>query len=283
MPGDPGPMVRRRQLSALLHQYRIRSGKSAKEVAEAMFEAPSKITRIEKGQRLASARDIVDLCRIYDLPDDVRDQLMELARGSRERQWWQRPGISPSAQVWIGMEGAAESISAYETIAVPGLLQTPEYTDAILRNGWVSDSGKRSEMVAVRMRRQQILQLEQPPRYRVVLDEAAVRRVVGSPEIMRRQREHLLQMTSSGRCELRIIPFGAGVHRGMENSFMVLEFGNLTALDEEAPIPGIVFLEMSGGDRYLEDGEDVAYHSALFNQLLTHALPTEESIDLIRS
>ncbi|MBO3738628.1 helix-turn-helix domain-containing protein [Actinoplanes flavus] len=282
MAGDPGPMVRRRQLSALLHHYRVKSGLSAKDVAEQMFEAPSKITRIEKGQRLASVRDIADLSRIYRLPDTVRDQLMDLARGSRERQWWQVTGLSPALQTLIGMEGSAQSISQYEGAGIPGLLQTPDYADGIMRL-WAPEPAKRAELVTIRMRRQEILRAHEPPDVRVVLDEAAVRRAVGGREVMREQLHHLSEVASGGKCDVRIIPFSAGAHSGLTNGFTILEFGNLTSLPDETPIPGIVFLELSDGDRYLDSADDVAYHLARFERVRRQALTTEESIELLRT
>jgi transcriptional regulator with XRE-family HTH domain len=281
MPGDPGPMVRRRQLSMLLHRYRLNSGKSVKEAAEQLFEAPSKITRIEKGQRLASVRDIVDLCRIYGLSDEIQEQLMELARGSRDRQWWQRTDLSPALQVLAGMEGSAQTIRQLEIALVPGLLQTPAYADAVLRT-WISDAGKRDGMVAIRMKRQEILQPDDRPLLRIVLDEAAVRRVVGGSVLMREQLEHLAEQATAGACDLRIIPFSAGAHPGSRNSFTVLEFGTLTALPDETTIPGVVFLESSDGEKYLDSSDVVDYHVSLFERLHSQALSSEESIALLR-
>lgn len=151
MPGDPGPMVRRRQLSMLLHRYRLAAGLSAKEVAERLYEAPSKVTRIEKGQRLATVRDIVDLCRIYGLTDETREHLTGLAKGSRQREWWHGLHLSPATQTLIGMEGSAESILEYELALFPGLLQTSNYADSVLRT-WYPDPDKRKEILAARMK-----------------------------------------------------------------------------------------------------------------------------------
>jgi transcriptional regulator with XRE-family HTH domain len=282
MPGDPGPMVRRRQLSALLRHYRLTAGKSVKEVAEQLFEAPSKITRIEKGQRLATVRDIVDLCRIYDLPDDVREQLTNLARGSRERQWWQRSDLTPALQILIGMEGSAKSISQYELAVFPGLLQTPDYADAIMRS-WIPDPGKRQALVTARMRRQTIFQSPEPPDIQVILDEAAIRRTVGGHRIMQAQLEDLIERVTRRTVDLRVVPFNAGSHQGLLNGFTVLEFEDLTPLPGEATIPGVVLLELSDGEKYLDTSDDVAYHFSSFENIRAHALTAEESIDLVRT
>lgn len=282
MPGDPGPMVRRRQLSALLRQYRLAAGMSVKEVAEKLYEAPSKVTRIEKGQRLATVRDIVDLCRIYDLPDETREQLTELAKGSREREWWQRLNLSPATQTLIGMEGSAKSIFEYELALLPGLLQTPDYADAVLRT-WYPAADKRKEILAARMKRQAILNSPGPPDFRVVLDEAVIRRMIGGRQVVREQLAQVIERASSGSCHMQIIPFEAGSHQGLQNGFTVLQFESLTSLADQATIPGVVFLEASDGEKYLDAVDDVAYHLSRFEHLRAQALSTEESINLLRS
>ncbi|MEV6350047.1 helix-turn-helix transcriptional regulator [Actinoplanes sp. NPDC051851] len=282
MSGDPGPMVRRRQLGALLQRYRSAAGLSVKEAAEQIFEPSSKITRIEKAQRPASVRDIVDLCRLYGLPDETKDQLIELARGTRERQWWQRSGISPALQSLIGMEGAATSISEFALAAVPGLLQTEAYADAMVQE-WLPDTQKRRDAVAVRLRRQTILGLPEPPAVHILLDEGVVRHVVGGPHVMREQLRHIEELASVGPIDLRVVPFSAGAHRGMNNSFTVLEFGGLTALADANPLPGVVFLESADSDRYLDTSDDAAFHLSCFQRLQAKALSTEESINLVRT
>ncbi|BEL05520.1 helix-turn-helix transcriptional regulator [Actinoplanes sichuanensis] len=282
MPGDPGPMVRRRQLSALLRQYRLAAGMSVKEVAEQMYEASSKITRIEKGQRLATVRDIVDLCRIYGLPAETRDHLTELAKGSRERQWWQRPDINLPTQTYIGMERAATSIFSYQLAVFPGLLQTPDYADAVLLT-WFPDPDKRRELVAARMRRQAILQRPDPPELQVVLDEAVIRRMVGGPQVFHDQLAHVIDQALTGGCDLRIVPFSAGSHQGIKNSFTVLQFGDITSPAGDALLSGIVWLELSDGEKALDEGDDVTFHMSQFAKIRAQALTSEESLTLLRT
>src|SRR5688572_28275952 len=90
MPTPASPTVRRRTLGSLLRQHRLDAGFKATEVAGRLLCHPSKITRIESGERAASARDVRDLCDIYGITDDAeRGRLMTLARESRQRGWWQ--------------------------------------------------------------------------------------------------------------------------------------------------------------------------------------------------
>jgi transcriptional regulator with XRE-family HTH domain len=276
-------MVRRRQLSAILRQYREESGLTAKEVADRILSNPSKITRLEKGQRAATLRDIRDLCQIYGVPDHACDELMELARGSRKRGWWQDAGLDPALQTLIGMEGAAKTISEFEVIAIPGLLQTQDYAEAIITRWIPDDTSRRKSAVDARMRRQQIFQGDSPPAMKVVLDEAAIRRVVGGRDVMRGQLNHLCDLITKSAVDLKVIPFSAGAHLGVSNGFTVLEFQKATSISAEPAIPGVVYLEQSNGNSYLDDPADVQQHLAAFGRLTTQALTVTKSLDLLRA
>nr|BFE76846.1 hypothetical protein GCM10020092_101470 [Actinoplanes digitatis] len=146
---------------------------------------------------------------MYGITDEVlQKELMGLARESRKRGWWQDANLDPSLVTLIGMEGAAKVISEYETLTIPGLLQTRDYAEAI-RNVFDLDgtAARHPAVVDVRMRRQQILATTPRPTYNVVLDEAALHRAVGGPGVMRMQIEHLVEMAGMSVVEIQVIPF----------------------------------------------------------------------------
>ena len=122
MPTTSSPIVRRRELGALLKALRTEKGWTAEQVAERLLVSPSKISRLENGHRGASARDIRDLCHLYGVDDDERQRLLELARQGKQRAWWQPLGLPYST--YVGLEEAATSISDYGLGILPGLLQT---------------------------------------------------------------------------------------------------------------------------------------------------------------
>ena len=100
------PIVRRRELGALLKALRTEKGWTAEQVAERLLVSPSKISRLENGHRGASARDIRDLCHLYGVDDDERQRLLELARQGKQRAWWQPLGLPYST--YVGLEEAAD-------------------------------------------------------------------------------------------------------------------------------------------------------------------------------
>jgi len=283
MAGDPGPLVRRRLISNCLRFYREQAGINARNAAERILSDPSKITRLEKGQRGISARDVRDLCEVYGVPENVRTELMSLVQGVRTREWWQSADLSTALQTLIAMEGSAEAISEFEVIGIPGFLQTREYAEAILDLWIPDDSTRRKSAIDARLRRREFFDSDSAPTIRVVLDEAAIHRVVGGPQVMRGQLERLASDVANNGVDLRVIPFTAGAHLGISNGFTVLEISNPPAFPEEIPNPGFVYLELSSGSSYLDDPEDVDQHLATFRYLRSVALSVDESIDMVHN
>jgi len=282
MPQDPGPMVRRRQLGAALRRYRTSRHLSIKQVAEQLLCSEAKISRIETAQRNATLRDVRDLSNMYDLPEAVKTVLMDLARGSRERGWWQDKNLDAAMETLIGMEGSADSISEFECLIIPGLLQTNEYANAILE---VWEPTQQQKSVDIRIRRQRIFYESSRPAFNIIMDEAAIRRSVGSTSIMRRQIERLIEAANTV-ARIQIIPFSAGAHLGMTNGFTILQFPQIPALAEgaeEQSIQAVVYAETLSGGTYYDDTPDVERHIAAFADLRTRALSPEQSINFLRN
>ena len=140
VPASGSPTVRRRELGALLRAHRTRKGWTAEQVAGRLEFSPSKVSRLETGQRGASARDIRDLCELYGVDGQERQHLMDLASEGKQRAWWQPLGLPYST--YVGLEAEAASISDYGLGIMPGLLQTPDYARSVVRAAvpkWVPD------------------------------------------------------------------------------------------------------------------------------------------------
>ncbi len=177
---------------------------------------------METAQRNATLRDVRDLCDIYEIHDEgIRRQLMDLARGSRGRGWWQGADLPPALESLIGMEGAAVTISELQVVTVPGLLQTRAYATAMFDVYLSDDIEGRAAAVDIRMRRQETLRVESPPKLQVVLDEAAFHRVVGGRAVMLEQLSYLIDLVAADLVDLRVVPFAAGAHMAMIGGFTI--------------------------------------------------------------
>jgi Domain of unknown function (DUF5753) len=178
-------------------------------------------------------------------------------------------------RTFIDLETAAESIRMYEALLIPGLLQTEDYARSIISilQHDLSPEGL-NRQVELRMARQVVLTRASPLSLYVVLDEAAVHRVVGDSEVMGKQLKWLIDATEMPNVRLQIIPFKAGEHAGMVSPFQLLRFSDLS-------YPEVVFIENPIGDLYLDSSEQTRRYTALFSELETFASTAEETTDIL--
>jgi transcriptional regulator with XRE-family HTH domain len=283
VPGDPGPLVRRRQLASTLRQYRLDAGMSIRDVAEHLLCSVAKISRLETAQRGASLRDVRDLCDLYGVEDETsRERLMTLARESRETAWWQALDIDAAQKKVVGLEAAASKISDYQLGAVTGLLQTRNYARAVL-SAFAQDPATLDQAVDVRMRRQEAV--GRHVLLHVLLDEAAVRRPVGGSVVLNEQLEYLIQLSRDKEAwvKVQVIPFTAGVHQGLISGFTVMQFPESTRDDIEQPMPDVVYLEGLTDGIYLEQPDEVKRYLEAFGQLQSRALSITQTARFLES
>ncbi|MEU9288467.1 helix-turn-helix transcriptional regulator [Streptomyces sp. NPDC048275] len=276
MASNVNPTVRRRRLGQELRRLRELKGMTAEEVAERLLVSQSKISRLENGRRSISQRDVRDLCGVYEV-EDVRivDSLMQMAKDSRQQGWWHSFGDIPYS-VYIGLETDAASLRVYDPQVVPGLLQTRPYAEALIAGALPETaSGEIDKRVQVRLRRQERISApEIPLRLWTVLDEAALRRVVGNRSLMRDQLEHLVEQSQLPHVTVQVIPFEMGAHPGLNGQYAILEF-------PDAADSSVVYIEGVTSDLYLEKANDVQKYSVMYEHLRAQALNVEQSRQFI--
>ncbi|MEU9383372.1 helix-turn-helix transcriptional regulator [Streptomyces sp. NPDC048279] len=276
MASNVNPTVRRRRLGQELRRLRELKGMTAEEVAERLLVSQSKISRLENGRRSISQRDVRDLCGVYEVEDQrVVESLMEMARDSRQQGWWHAFGDIPYS-VYIGLETDAESLRVYEPQLVTGLLQTRAYAEALVQGALPETSAADIEKrVQVRMRRQERITAElNPLRLWVVLDEAALRRLVGNRLVMREQLEYLIEMSQQPHITVQVLPFEVGAHPGLNGQYAILEFA-------DAADSSVVYLEGVTSDLYLEKAHDVQKYAVMYEHLRAQSLNVEQSRQFI--
>jgi transcriptional regulator with XRE-family HTH domain len=245
----------------MLRSLRTRTGLTTEEVAERLGVSRSKISRLENGRRGASSADIARLCELYQVDDEYRPRLAELAAEGKQRAWWHRLDLTYGD--YVGLEAEAKSISDYALALVPGLLQTPDYARAIVRAGGPAlPASIVEERVQARVIRQRLLAAAAGPRFVAVLDESVLHRVVGSPSVMVAQLRQILEMSRLPNVTVRIVPYDAGTVVSGVNKFIILRF----AL---ADIPDIVLIEDLTDHQYVDGADDVAVYNATFQRLLS--------------
>lgn len=276
MASNVNPTVRRRRLGQELRRLRELKGMTAEEVAERLLVSQSKISRLENGRRSISQRDVRDLCGVYEVEDRrIVDSLMQMAKDSRQQGWWHAFGDIPYS-VYIGLETDAASLRVYEPQMVPGLLQTRSYAEALITGALPEAAPSEIEKrVQVRLRRQErIHSKESPLRLWAVLDESALRRVVGDREIMREQLERLAELSSLPHVTVQVMPFTMGAHPGVNGQYAILEF-------PDTADSSVVYLEGVTSDLYLEKANDVQKYSVMYEHLRAQALNVSQSREFI--
>lgn len=276
MASSVNPTVRRRRLGQELRRLRELKGMTAEEVAERLLVSQSKISRLENGRRSISQRDVRDLCGVYEV-EDVRivDSLMQMAKDSRQQGWWHSFGDIPYS-VYIGLETDAASLRVYDPQVVPGLLQTRQYAEALITGALPETaSADVDKRVQVRLRRQERISApENPLRLWTVMDESAVRRVVGNRSLMRDQLEHLVEQSQLPHVTVQVIPFDMGAHPGLNGQYAILEF-------PDAADSSVVYIEGVTSDLYLEKANDVQKYSVMYEHLRAQALNVDQSRQFI--
>ncbi|MFF3653961.1 helix-turn-helix domain-containing protein [Streptomyces olivochromogenes] len=276
MASSVNPTVRRRRLGQELRRLRELKGMTAEEVAERLLVSQSKISRLENGRRSISQRDVRDLCGVYEVEDHrIVDSLMQMAKDSRQQGWWHSFGDIPYS-VYIGLETDAASLRVYDPQVVPGLLQTRPYAEALIAGALPETaSGDIDKRVQVRLRRQERISApENPLRLWTVLDESALRRVVGNRSLMREQLEHLVEQSQLPHVTVQVIPFDMGAHPGLNGQYAILEF-------PDAADSSVVYIEGVTSDLYLEKANDVQKYSVMYEHLRAQALNVEQSRQFI--
>jgi transcriptional regulator with XRE-family HTH domain len=270
------PIARQHELGTRLRALRTERGMTVEEVAAELLCSTTKISRLETAARRPSLRDVRDLCVLYDLDQQMSRELMSLAREAREAGWWTEYadlGLDPL----IGLEQEATSITCYSMYYMPGLLQTEEYAELIIKTvAPKMDLHIVQQRTAARMRRQEVLG-ENGPFYNVLLDEMVFRRGVGNLSLMAAQVSKVLQLVHGNRITVQVIPFKAGAYAAADSYFVLLEF------DDESNLWPVVYIEGLTDNQYLQRGPDIARYRETVEYLRDRALDPDGSIEFMEN
>ncbi|KMS68501.1 XRE family transcriptional regulator [Streptomyces viridochromogenes] len=266
-------------LGSQLRRLREARGITREAAGYSIRASESKISRMELGRVSFKTRDVEDLLTLYGITDEQeRASLLSLAREANVAGWWHSySDVLPSwFPTYVGLEGAASLIRAYEVQFVHGLLQTEAYARAVVKRGMKGASAADVEKrVALRLERQKYLLDDGAPEFHIVLDEAALRRPYGDREVMRGQLQHLIEISQRPNVRLQVMPFSFGGHSGESGAFTILSF-------PESDLSDVVYLEQLTSALYLDKHEDVTQYEKALKELQQDSPGPDESRDLLR-
>jgi transcriptional regulator with XRE-family HTH domain len=270
---EGGSIVVRRQLGRELRAWRERARRTLDDVATAQIASVSKVHRIEHGRTSVRPGDVRELCRLYGVAEDAVESLVDLARGTRDPDWWER--LDGAAPVWfelyLRLELVASAVCIFQPMLIHGLLQTEAYAREVQRAGEpIPDVEQVERYVATRLARQRrVFERDRPLRLRVALGETALLTRVGPEQVMAAQREHLRWCAEQPHVDLRVLPFTAGAHPGHLGAFSVLEF-------PDPDDPPVAYVEMYDAARYPEAPTQVKRYRQRFERIWALGVPMEE-------
>ena len=232
---------------------------------------------METGRISVRPGDVRELLEVYGVSGAEADSLVQLAREARRKGWWHTYGrVLPTwFEAYIGLESEAVRLRDFQSLVMPGLLQTEDYARAVLRAA--PHAGSKAEIdrqVALRMERQKILSQAAPPDVWVVLSESVLRVHVGGPVIMLAQLRRLADVAERPNITLQVLPFTTVAHVHPVSPFTMLEF-------PDAADPAVVYLEHLTGSLFLENEDEVRRYRVIFDHLRAESLGTGQSADLI--
>lgn len=274
--GAGGPTVLRILLGTQMRRLREARGVTARDAARAIRGSESKISRIELGRTSVREVDIGDLLTLYDITDTAeREELLTLACQANQPGWWhQFQDVLPSwFQAYMGLEESAESIRTYDAQFIPGLLQTEDYAAAVIALG--DCALEDAERLVLLLKERQRRLASGGLRLWAIIDEAALRRPVGSAQVMRGQLKHLLGLSDLPGFTLQIVPASAGAYV-VPGGFCILRF----ALKD---LPDVVYLEHLTSALYLDKPADVDRYTSALHRVSAASPPPRETPDIIRA
>jgi transcriptional regulator with XRE-family HTH domain len=270
-------LVLRRRLAGELRTLRLQTGLSQEQVAEYLDASAYKIVRIENAQSSIGMSDLRQLLALYKVDTETRDRLIDLGRNARKRGGWWSSYRDVLPGPYVQLEAEASLIRNYQPSIIPGLLQTPDYTRAvILASNRAITPEEVDRRVTVRVRRQERLRdAENPLQLHALIDEAALHRTAGDPATMKSQLEALIEAAALPTVSFRVLPYSAGTYAGIGYPYVILTFS-------ETADPDMVFCEGHAGERYFHDAQEVAGFRAGFESMTKVSLDDDDSVTLIK-
>jgi transcriptional regulator with XRE-family HTH domain len=257
---DADPMFYRQVLGTQLQEARKKAGHSQPDVARETGWSLSKVMRLESGRVKISMTDLKALISFYNLPPDSAEKLRRAAEEARRQPWWYeyRLLLSEGFQSYLGYEASASVIRNFEALFVPGLLQTELYARTLLQQSVVPE---KEELLDLRMKRQErMLGEAATTELRFLIDEAALRRVVGDPELMEAQIRHLERVSEMDRISIGVVPFASGLYPLLRSPYVIFEFAKP---DQER----VVYLENPDGSVILNNKANVGVQRSVEDYL----------------
>lgn len=256
-----------------LRRTRLHSQRTQADAAKALGCTPAKINYLEGGRNQQHPDEVTTLLHLYGAEAVDVERLASLAGRADQGTWWAPFGdaLPNWFKTFVGLEGLAHGAFAYNTMTLPGQLQTQEYATALMEDNLQVSRAAIGQVVRARMARQRLTEEAKPLRFHAVVEESVLTRVVGGNDVFRTQLHHLLELSERDNVTLQVMPTSESVHDGLDGPFLLLDF---------AEARSIAYIEYRRGAIYVQD--QVELYDLAAERLVARALSDVGSAELIR-
>ncbi|WP_433267918.1 helix-turn-helix domain-containing protein [Actinosynnema sp. CS-041913] len=271
-----GRSVRSRRLAYVLRKLRAATGLSTDAAGDAVGMSGSKISRIETSGIGIYLDDLEKLLDLYDVTRAERAELLDLARHAEERGLLRinNENLPEDWQTWADFEDEASTLLNYEPLGIPGLLQTAEYAQALIRaTGHALSEGEIDALVASRLARRCLLSRSEPLRLHTIIEQAALERPFGEPGAHARQIRHIADTAQMPNVTVQVIPTEASLHAGLSGPFVILEY------DDD---PSLILLENKITSLFLDEYDQIETFEMAWDAIVKLAYSVEETAEFLK-
>ncbi len=261
-----------RALGNALRAAREEHGSGLRKLATELDKDPGQLSRWETGERSPRPTDVAQILTHLGVSGDRYEEIIEMSSGTDEPRWLavSLPEQRQQLAALLDFERTATTITEVSPLLIPGLLQTSNYARAIMVAANVP-ADEVETRVAVRVGRRDTITRKNPAHFIALVGEAALRQTIGTPEVMREQLEHLLELAERSNVDLRVIPFSSGWNPGLEGPFLLID-------SEQGPV---VQLENRRSGLFLHEKEDVLTYRQAVDTVLEAAKNPTDSVQLV--
>ena len=278
MPTNSNSTMRQRRLARRLKELRTAAGLTHADAARVLGSAESKVGRVENAQSGIRLPDLRALMDAYGVTDPAtRNEIELLAREAKQKGWWSRyaNAVDSAYAAYVAVEWDAYELYNVETHLIPGLLQTPQYTEAVIRLQAPDAAADAIEtQITVRRERRKVLTRDNPLHLWAIISESALHHRIGGSEVMRAQLESLIDASRQQNIELQVLPREDPVNGCLFGPFVIMSFPNSAETD-------VVYTESPTSTLYYEEASEVETFTTLFRRLNMAAANVSKSRALI--
>jgi transcriptional regulator with XRE-family HTH domain len=275
------PVVASWELALRLKRQRERHGIEVKRITEVLGFTRNYWSAVENERKILSPEALTRVIELFEFDDEERVELLALRTAAKERGWWSGYSALFDADIQrlFGLEQGAQAIRDYESLLIPGLLQTSDYIRAIMMPAVTLPQVEVDQRVEARLRRQaRLADPDDPLTLTAVISEAALRQQIGGRDVLRQQLVHLARQIERHptKLDIRVIPFTAPAC-GLFGAATVhlLEFGN-------PRLPTLAWQETVTAWGVIDDSRQVRNITTTYEDAYRRALPRDQSLHMVR-